>query len=40
MRPDAIKRVLVGGEPVVEDGKLVNVDEEEIRSRVAALTQD
>jgi 5-methylthioadenosine/S-adenosylhomocysteine deaminase len=39
MRPDAIKRVLVGGEPVVENGKLVNVDEEEIRSRVAALTR-
>ncbi|MFL5766848.1 MAG: amidohydrolase family protein, partial [Actinomycetota bacterium] len=39
MRPDAIRRVLVGGEPVVEGGKLVNVDEEEIRSRVGALTR-
>jgi 5-methylthioadenosine/S-adenosylhomocysteine deaminase len=40
MRPDAIRRVLVGGEPIVEDGRLVNVDEEEIRSRVAELTRD
>src|SRR5205085_6710995 len=40
MRPDAIRRVLVGGEPVVEDGRLVNADEEEIRARVAALTRD
>jgi 5-methylthioadenosine/S-adenosylhomocysteine deaminase len=40
MRPDAIRRVLVGGAPVVEDGRLVNVDEEEIRARVAEVTRE
>jgi 5-methylthioadenosine/S-adenosylhomocysteine deaminase len=40
MRPDAIRRVLVGGEPVVEDGHLVNVDEEEIRALVDEVTRD
>ncbi|HXF37009.1 MAG TPA: amidohydrolase family protein [Actinomycetota bacterium] len=40
MQPGAIRRVLVGGEPIVEDGRLLRVDEAEIRARVAAVTAD
>jgi 5-methylthioadenosine/S-adenosylhomocysteine deaminase len=39
MQPDAIARVLVGGETVVERGKLTNVDEAEIVARVAETTE-
>jgi hypothetical protein len=40
MQPRAIRRVLVGGEPIVEDGRLLNVDEAEIVSRVRKVTAD
>jgi 5-methylthioadenosine/S-adenosylhomocysteine deaminase len=40
MQPQAIRRVLVGGEPIVEDGWLVNVDQQEIVSRVRAVTAE
>jgi 5-methylthioadenosine/S-adenosylhomocysteine deaminase len=39
MQPDAIRRVIVGGEVVVEDGRLTRVDEAEIRARVAEITR-
>ncbi|MFN8232016.1 MAG: amidohydrolase family protein [Actinomycetota bacterium] len=38
MQPDAIARVLVGGEPIVERGELTRVDEAELVSRVNAIT--
>jgi 5-methylthioadenosine/S-adenosylhomocysteine deaminase len=38
MQPQAIRRVLVGGEPIVEDGRLLRVDEGEIVSRVRQVT--
>jgi 5-methylthioadenosine/S-adenosylhomocysteine deaminase len=38
MQPDAIARVLVGGEPIVERGKLTRVDETELVARVNAIT--
>jgi 5-methylthioadenosine/S-adenosylhomocysteine deaminase len=40
MQPQAIRRVLVRGEPIVEDGRLVNVDQQEIVSRVRAVTAE
>jgi 5-methylthioadenosine/S-adenosylhomocysteine deaminase len=40
MQPQAIRRVLVGGEPIVEDGRLLKVDEREIVSRVRKVTGD
>jgi 5-methylthioadenosine/S-adenosylhomocysteine deaminase len=40
MQPQAIRRVLVGGEPIVEDGRLVRLDEREIAARVKTLTND
>jgi len=39
MQPDAIRRVIVGGETIVEDGHLTRVDVTEIRSKVAAVTK-
>lgn len=39
MQPEAIQRVLVGGEAIVEDGRLVNADEDEVRARVAEVTR-
>jgi 5-methylthioadenosine/S-adenosylhomocysteine deaminase len=38
MQPQAIRRVIVGGETVVEDGRLTRVDESEIVSKVRAVT--
>jgi 5-methylthioadenosine/S-adenosylhomocysteine deaminase len=38
MQPEAIRRVIVGGESVVEDGRLTNVDEKEIVAKVAEIT--
>jgi 5-methylthioadenosine/S-adenosylhomocysteine deaminase len=38
MQPGAIKRVLVGGEVVVEDGRLVKIDQAEVVAKVAAIT--
>ena len=40
MQPQAIRRVLVGGEPILEDGRLVRVDDREIVSRVRAVTAE
>ncbi|MCA1727160.1 MAG: amidohydrolase family protein [Actinobacteria bacterium] len=40
MQPDAIRRVIVGGEAIVEDGALTRVDEGEIRARVREVTKD
>jgi 5-methylthioadenosine/S-adenosylhomocysteine deaminase len=39
MQPDAIRRVVVGGETIVEDGRLMRVDAREIASRVASVTK-
>jgi 5-methylthioadenosine/S-adenosylhomocysteine deaminase len=39
MQPDAIARVIVGGETVVERGRLVKVDEAEIVARVREATE-
>jgi 5-methylthioadenosine/S-adenosylhomocysteine deaminase len=39
MQPDAIERVLVGGETVVERGRLTGVDEPEIVARVRETTE-
>ncbi|HEV8419753.1 MAG TPA: amidohydrolase family protein, partial [Actinomycetota bacterium] len=38
MQPDAIKRVIVGGETVAEDGHLTRVDEKEIVAKVREVT--
>jgi 5-methylthioadenosine/S-adenosylhomocysteine deaminase len=38
MQPDAIARVLVGGETIVERGRLTRVDEAELVARVNAIT--
>ena len=38
MQPDAIRRVLVGGEPVVEGGRLTRVDEAGIVAKVREVT--
>jgi 5-methylthioadenosine/S-adenosylhomocysteine deaminase len=40
MQPDAIRRVIVGGETIVEEGSLTRVDEAEIRAGVARATRD
>jgi 5-methylthioadenosine/S-adenosylhomocysteine deaminase len=39
MQPDAIQRVIVGGETIVEDGRLTRVDEGEIVAKVAEVTK-
>ena len=39
MQPDAIRRVLVGGETIVEDGRLTRVDQREIVAKVAETTK-
>ena len=38
MQPDAIRRVMVGGETIVEDGRLARVDEAEIVAKVREVT--
>ncbi len=38
MQPDAIARVIVGGETIVERGELTNVDEADLVARVNAIT--
>jgi cytosine/adenosine deaminase-related metal-dependent hydrolase len=38
MQPTAIARVMVGGEVVVDRGRLTNVDAREIRRRVGEVT--
>jgi 5-methylthioadenosine/S-adenosylhomocysteine deaminase len=40
MQPDAIARVVVGGETIVERGRLTKVDETEIVARVREVTAD
>src|SRR5436305_1653550 len=40
MQPDAIRRVIVGGETIVEDGRLTRVDEAEMVAKVAEVTKD
>jgi 5-methylthioadenosine/S-adenosylhomocysteine deaminase len=40
MQPDAITKVIVGGDPIFVDGRLTRVDEREIVRRVAEVTQD
>lgn len=40
MQPTAIRRVMVGGEVVVEDGRTTKVDLAEVRERVTAATRD
>jgi 5-methylthioadenosine/S-adenosylhomocysteine deaminase len=39
MQPDAIARVLVGGETVVDGGRLTGIDEAEIVARVRETTE-
>ena len=39
MQPDAIQRVIVGGEAIVERGRLVRVDERDIVARVGEVTR-
>ena len=39
MQPDAIRRVIVGGETIVEDGRLTRVDQREIVAKVAETTK-
>jgi 5-methylthioadenosine/S-adenosylhomocysteine deaminase len=38
MQPEAIRRVIVGGETIVEGGRLTRVDEKEIAAKVRQLT--
>ncbi len=38
MQPDAIRRVIVGGETIVEDGRLTRVDEAQIVAKVREVT--
>ena len=38
MQPDAISRVIVGGEPIVEGGRLLRADEREIVAKVREVT--
>lgn len=38
MQPEAIQRVIVGGETIVEDGRLTRVDEREIAAKVRQVT--
>jgi 5-methylthioadenosine/S-adenosylhomocysteine deaminase len=39
MQPEAIKRVLVGGETIFEDGRLTRVDESAIVAKVREVTK-
>ena len=39
MQQDAIRRVIVGGETIAEDGRLTNIDEREIAAKVAEVTK-
>jgi hypothetical protein len=39
MQPRAIKRVIVGGEPIVEEGTLVTVDARQVAARVGEVTK-
>jgi 5-methylthioadenosine/S-adenosylhomocysteine deaminase len=38
MQPEAIKKVVVGGETIVEEGRLAKVDEKEIVAKVRQVT--
>jgi 5-methylthioadenosine/S-adenosylhomocysteine deaminase len=38
MQPDAIRKVIVGGETIAEDGRLTRVDEKEIVAKVREVT--
>ena len=38
MQPEAIRRVIVGGETIVENGKLTRADEKEIAAKVRQLS--
>jgi 5-methylthioadenosine/S-adenosylhomocysteine deaminase len=38
MQPDAIKRVIVGGETIAQNGRLTKVDEREIVAKVGEVT--
>jgi 5-methylthioadenosine/S-adenosylhomocysteine deaminase len=38
MQPDAIRKVIVGGETIAEDGRLTSVDEKEIVAKVREVT--
>jgi 5-methylthioadenosine/S-adenosylhomocysteine deaminase len=38
MQPEAIRRVIMGGETIVENGRLTRVDEREIVAKVRSLT--
>jgi 5-methylthioadenosine/S-adenosylhomocysteine deaminase len=38
MQPEAIRQVVVGGETIVEDGRLTRVDEQEIVAKVRQVT--
>jgi 5-methylthioadenosine/S-adenosylhomocysteine deaminase len=40
MQPDAIRRVIVGGDTIFEDGTLTRVDAGEIRAKVREVTKD
>lgn len=40
MQPDAIRRVIVGGETIAEDGASTRVDPAEIRAKVREVTKD
>src|SRR5207247_9445418 len=40
MQPEAIRRVIVGGVTIVEDGRLLTIDEREIVARVREVTAD
>ena len=40
MQPEAIRRVIVGGVTIVEDGRLLTFDEREIVARVREVTAD
>jgi 5-methylthioadenosine/S-adenosylhomocysteine deaminase len=39
MQPEAIRRVIVGGETIVEDGRLTRVDAREVVAKVAEVTK-
>ena len=39
MQPRAIRRVIVGGESIVEDGRLTRIDHREITAKVAEVTK-
>ncbi|HYU57560.1 MAG TPA: amidohydrolase family protein, partial [Actinomycetota bacterium] len=40
MQPDAVRRVIVAGEAIVEDGHILKADEAEIRAKVNEITKD